>query len=335
MVGIKDVAKAAGVSISTVSRVLSNGEYVSDDVKERVHAAVEALQYRPNRVAQSLRSQKSQIIGLIVADIQNPFFTAVSRYVQDAAYENGISVFLCNTDEKADKESQYIDLMHEENVAGIILAPTHQSHSSINRIINLHIPVVVIDRQVENTSIDSVYIDNTAAAYKLTLHLLENGYRKISAIIGSGSTTGKLRYQGIIQALYENNIAADKFLLRFVNATLNEGYTSTLELLDSDNRPDALIATNGLLAAGAFRAFRERKISIPDEMGFACFDETIWTALMDPPITVISQPTQDLGRTAVELLLNKINDPSNAAREVMLKSTLIPRESTKRNGQEK
>ena len=172
MTSIKDVAKAAGVSTATVSRVLSDRPNVRPEIRDRVLAVVENLNYRPNRVARSLRVQKSNIIGLIVSDIQNPFFTAVSRAVEDLAYQQGLSVFLCNADDTPKKEKMYLDLMRDENVAGVILSPTRQTVDSFAEVANLEIPVVAIDRRVRDIEVDNVLIDNVEAAHKIVEHLV-------------------------------------------------------------------------------------------------------------------------------------------------------------------
>src|SRR6266513_4441679 len=176
MASIKDVAEAAGVSTATVSRVLSNGLHVRPEVRERVMATVERLGYRPNLVARSLRSQRSSTIGLIVSDISNPFFTAIGRAVEDTAHEQGYSVLLCNTDENPEKEAIYLNLMQDENVAGVIFAPTLLSTGHF-KATNLNYPVVLVDRSLPDSNVDTVLLDNVDAGYRLTLHLLENGYR--------------------------------------------------------------------------------------------------------------------------------------------------------------
>jgi LacI family fructose operon transcriptional repressor len=283
MVNIKDVAETAGVSIATVSRVLADKPHVRTEVREHVLAVVKELNYRPNRVARSLRAQKSNAIGLIVSDIQNPFFTLISRAVEDAAYEQGMSIFLCNTDENPDKEAIYLKLMRDERVSGIILSPTQKTTNDFLEITNSHLPVVVIDRRVPGVEIDSVQIDNVEAAYKLIDHLIGHGYQRIGALFGMGSTTGRERREGYIKALEDNGIKPSSELVFFVEAREAEGYSGTRELLKLSESPDAIFTSNGLLSAGAFRALRESSLKMPEEIAFATFDETPWSTLVDPP----------------------------------------------------
>jgi LacI family fructose operon transcriptional repressor len=327
MVNIKDVAESAGVSIATVSRVLSDKPHVRTKVREHVLAVVKELNYRPNRVARSLRAQKSNVIGLIVSDIQNPFFTLISRAVEDAAYEQGMSIYLCNTDEDPAKEAIYLKLMRDERVSGIILSPTQKTSNNFLEVTNSHLPVVVIDRRVRGVEIDSVQIDNVESAYKLVDHLIGHGYQRIGALFGMGSTTGRERREGYIRALEDNGIKPSSELAIFIEAREAEGYNATRELLKLSQPPDAIFTSNGLLSAGAFRALRESALKMPEEIAFATFDETPWSTLVDPPFTVIEQPTYEIGNTAVELLVNRIHDPSRSTRVVTLKSKLIVRQS--------
>lgn len=324
---IKDVAEAAGVSTATVSRVLSGKPHVRPELRRRVLEAVEKMNYRPNRVARSLRVRKSNIIGLVVSDIQNPFFTMVSRAVEDAAYEQGTSVLLCNTDENPEREAMYLNLMRDENVAGFILSPTRKTADSFAETAPHEIPMVVIDRRVQAVDVDTVLIDNVDSSYKLVRHLIEHGRHRIGALFGVGSTTGRERREGYLQALKESGIKISSELTLSVPAREQDGYTGTVKLLGLSDPPDAIFTSNGLLSAGAFRALRENSAAFPQDIAFAGFDETIWTPLVEPPVTVIRQPTEEIGRTAIELLFKRLEAPSRAAREVILKTELVIRQS--------
>lgn len=327
MVKIKDVADAAGVSTATVSRVLANKPHVRQEVKARVMKVVKKLNYRPNRVARSLRSQKSTIIGLIVSDIENPFFQQVGRAVEDAAHEQGYSVMLCNNDEDPDKEQRYLHLIRDENLAGIILSPTRQTADNFSATSELNIPMVVIDRRVSNADVDNIIIDNVQAAQTITTHLIEHGYRRIGAIFGIGSTTGRERREGFVQALKAHDLQPSTDVVKYANPREDDGFNTTLKLLQLPEPPEAILTSNSLLAAGALRALRESKKTIPEEVAFASFDETTWAKLVVPALTVIKQPTYEIGRTATDLLIKRIQDPTRSTREVTLKSKLIVRQS--------
>src|SRR5581483_636413 len=329
MVSIKEVAEAAGVTTATVSRVLSNGEHVRREVRERVMATVERLGYRPNRVARSLRSQQSNTIGLIVSDIRNPFFTSISRAVEDTAYEQGFSVFLCNTDENPEKEMMYLNLLRDENVAGAIFSPTRQTITNFS-VSNLDYPLVIIDRSMPHADVDAVLLDNIDAAYRLTTHLIENGYRRIAAICGETSSTGQERRMGYEKALKACGLTPQAELVKYVQPKIEAAYTTTSKLLDLPQPPDAIFTTNSLLATGALQAIRERQLTIPDDIALVSFDETTWTSLVQPPITLIAQPTDEIGKTAAELLLQRVMNPTRPTRQVILKGQLLVRGSSTR-----
>ena len=325
MPSIKDVAQTAGVSTATVSRVLADSSRVKEETRKRVLDAVEQLNYRPNLVARSLRAQKSTRIGLVVSDIRNPFFTAISRAVEDSAYAQGYSVLMCNTDENPEKEELYLNVMHDENVAGIIFSPTQQFSARLSSF-KSKIPFVIIDRAVSAQHTDMVLLDNVAAAYELTNHLIENGYRKLAGLFGNASTTGKERNKGFRKALSDHQL--EPVAEYFISPRIQPGYESTLALLDQAQRPDALFTSNSLLTAGAFQAVRDRKLRVPHDLALVGFDETTWGALVDPPITLIAQPTEEIGRTATELLFQRIAEPTRSPKTVILKGTLMARGSS-------
>jgi LacI family fructose operon transcriptional repressor len=327
MMSIKDVAEEAGVSTATVSRVLSDKPHVRPEVRERVLQAADKLDYRPNRVAQTLRLQRSNTIGLIVADIRNPFFTSVSRAVEDMAYQQDMAVFLCNSDEDPEKETLYLNLLRGERVAGIILTPTLRTSKCFSEAAGLDIPIVVMDRRVEGVEIDSVLINNTESAHKIVTHLISDGRRRIAGTFGTGSITARKRRDGYVQALKDHGLQPATDLIRHIEAREEEGFKEAMRLMNLPEPPDAIFASNSLLAAGAFKAIRECGLAVPDEMAFAAFDKTTWTSLVEPPITVIEQPTYEMGQIATELLLRRIEDPTRPFREVILKGRLLIRRS--------
>ena len=325
MSSIKDVAKKAGVSTATVSRVLANNAPVRSETRERVMQAIAELDYRPNLIARSLRAQKSAKIGLVVSDIRNPFFTAIGRAVEDVAYEQGYSVLMCNTDENPEKEKMYLNILHDEGVAGVIFSPTHKFSISTQ---NLHsgIPTVIIDRTVKTDKADMVLLDNISAAHELTAHLIDNRYRNIAGLFGNASTTGKDRQRGFQKALQEHNLKPAA--VHFIEPRIKHGYDITMKLLDQTEHPDAIFTSNSLLTAGAFQAMHDCGLTVPEEVALVGFDETTWGALVNPPITLIAQPTEEIGRTATELLFQRIAEPNRASKTVILKGKLLVRGSS-------
>jgi DNA-binding LacI/PurR family transcriptional regulator len=329
-VTIKDVAKQAGVSVATVSRVVSNHAYVRDAVRGRVQQAIAELNYRPNRVARSLRAQSSRFIGLIISDIENPFYTSLVRAVEDMAHQQQYSLLLCNSDEVPDKERVYIDFMRDEQVAGVIAAPTDEQATSLQVLIDAGIPVVTIDRRAEKTSVDTVMVDHKGAAYQLAHHLLARGHRRIGAVIGApASTSGRERKSGFFKALQEAGIKQPASLLREVKPGEADGYAAVLDLLALPDPPTALFMGNNLLLIGALKAIQHKKLRIPSDISLVGHDDLPWMGLLEPGITVTSQPVYELGRTAIQALLARIQGDVQAPRELRLAPTLIVRESVR------
>lgn len=320
---IKDVAALARVSPATVSRTLAGGR-VSAELRAKVEAAVEATGYRPNLSARRLRSQDSQTLGLIVADISNPFFTAVARAVEDAAYNAGLRVILCNTDENPEKEALYLQLMEEERVSGLIFAPTRDMVGKLKNF-SCSFPIVLIDRADAQTAHDAVVLDNYTAASTLVEHLYDQGYRHIAGLFGNASTTGVERRAG-----YEDSMRRLKLTpqARFLSPSIDAAEKEVTSWFNGVQKPEAVIASNGLFLMGVVRAMRTAGKQIPHDLAIAGFDNESWTELPGPGLTVIEQPVTEIGQTAMQLLLSRLRDPDSAQRKVVLGGRCIIRGST-------
>ncbi|WP_046158433.1 LacI family DNA-binding transcriptional regulator [Chromobacterium vaccinii] len=324
---IKDVALLAGVSVATVSRVLGNGP-VSAALRAKVEAAVAQSGYRPNLSARRLRSQASRTIGLIVSDIRNPFFTSVSRAVEDVAYRAGMRVILCNTDENPDKEAMYLRLMQEERVSGVIFAATRATADSLD-VAGLGFPVVMIDRAGPAARCDAVLLDNRTAAAQLVEHLLGRGYRRIGGLFGNTSSTGAERHAGFAEAMERAGLPA---AARFVAPSAEAAQAEAAKWLGDAGAPEALIASNGLLLLGVVKAVREAGVAVPGRLALAGFDNDSWTELADPGMTVIEQPVDEIGRAAMEMLLERLERPERPLRKVVLAGRLVERGSSQPRG---
>lgn len=324
-IGIKDVAKAANVSPATVSRVLGNGP-VSEALRRRVEAAIKKTGYLPNLSARRLRSQNTRTIGLIVADIRNPFFTAVSRVVEDMAYAEGMRVVLCNTDENPLREEFYLRAMQEERVSGLILTPTRKLLQKLGDRPKLDVPTVLVDRSAAGLGYDAVVIDNAHAAVHLVDHLAEQGFKRIAGLFGNSSGTGLDRHEGYLQAVKAHGLPD---LSRFLRPYATEAQ-SAFDALWEEARPDAVIASNSLFAAGLLRAMHTKKLRIPEDVALATFDDEPWTSLVEPALTVVAQPVAQIGHDAMQLLSSRIHEPASEPRTMQLSAHLVPRASTRR-----
>jgi len=326
MARISDVAKHAGVSVATVSRVLSGQTGVSSTARERVLASVKSLDYHPDLAARRLRSRRTDTLGLVVADIRNPYFTEVSRAIEDVAYARGLRILLCNSDEDPDKERFYLDMLRDENVAGVILSPTLALLEHF-RPADYAFPIVLIDRCTPATQADAVVLDNQDAAHRLMQHLIERGCRRITLFHGASSATALQRLEGCREALRTVGLEA---VTHAISPTPAAARTALLDSLRTDPMPDAVVASNGLILLGLAEALRESALDCPDSLALAGFDDMPWTRIMTPAITVVAQPTAEIGRTAIEQLLARINAPTLALRHVVLRGELLVRGSTQR-----
>ena len=330
MASIKDVAHRAGVSTTTVSRVLADpdSDAVRPALRDQVRRAIAELAYRPNLAARRLRQQRASIVGLIVSDIRNPFFTEISRAVEDITFRHGLRLILCNSDEDPAKEQAYLELMADEQVSGVILSATLER---LRRppAETPPFPVVLVDRVPVRgdgpLASDSVVLDNTGAARRLAQHLLDNGYQRLAALVGNRSNTGRERQAGFEAVLRERGLQLHCLPLP---PTAADARAATQTLLSGPDRPDALLASSGLLLLGALQAVQGAGLRLPDDIALAGFDNNDWTALTQPGITVIAQPTQDIGRTAGELLLQRMAEPARPARRVVLDGELLMRGSS-------
>jgi LacI family transcriptional regulator, fructose operon transcriptional repressor len=328
MVRILDVAKHAGLSVASVSRVLSGLPGVSEATRDRVMISVKVLGYRPNLAARRLRSRRTDTLGLIVSDIRNPYFTEVSRAVEDVAYSNGLRVMLCNADEDPEKENFYLEMMRDENVAGVILSPTLPCLAHYRQA-DYPFPVVLVDRCESDTDADAVVLDNVDAAQRLVRHLIEIGHRRIGFFYGTGSATGLQRLQGYQDALACAGLTSITQALR---PTTDEARAVMRHFLERHSQlPDAIVASSGLILLGLVEALREANLSYPEDVALAGFDDMPWTRVVTPSITVMAQPTYDIGRSAIELLLARIAQPEQAVRRIVLRGELLVRGSSTRH----
>lgn len=334
-INIKDVARKAGVSTATVSRVLGNFPGVRDKTRKKVLKAVSELNYEINAVARNLRQKKTNSIGIIVGNVLSQFYSVIAKSVEDMANKFGYNTILCNGDENPEKELNYLKVLKSNRVDGIILTPTGKNSEYVQHLINSRIKVVLLDRLIEGVDCDAVLVDNTNGAYKAVKHLIDQGYRKIGIVDGYlDRTTGVERLRGYLQAIEEAGIARDDSLIKIGDFKKESGKRLTRELLKQSNRPEAIFSTNIDMSIGALIAIKEMKLAIPDDIGIVCFDDSDWALILEPPITVVRQPVYQLGSTATKLLIRKIEDEEknldHKPMVVTLNTELIIRNSTKK-----
>jgi LacI family transcriptional regulator len=326
---IADVARRAGVSPATVSRVLNDSSRVAPEKAARVRAAAAELDYEPFGPARALRQQRVRVWTVIIADIENPFFTSVVRGIEDAAYGAGYRLVLCNSDEDETKEAEYIEIAIKERMAGVVLAAASTAGSRVDRLERAGIPVVVIDRAIAASNVHSVLVDNRAGACEATRHLLEVGWERIGCIVGpSRVSTSNERLAGYRQALEEGGRRFDRALVRRADFREQGGYKAARALLELAAPPDALFVANNLMTIGALHAVRDIGLRVPRDLGVVGFDDSPAADLMQPRLSVVAQPTYEIGRLAGQLLVEARSLPE--PRHEVLQPTLIVRESSVR-----
>lgn len=322
MATIYEVAKLAGVSPATVSRVF-NGMGVSAEKAVAVRDAARQLNFTPNRTARTLRTRASEVIALIIPDIENPYFTELARGVEDVASSAGYSVVLCNTDAQLDKEAKYLDIAISEHMAGVILAAA-SDHTSLEAILATGRPVVAVDRGT-GYDIDGVVMANRIAGQAATENLVQAGYRRIACVTGPEHIeTAYERAQG-----WRGVIARDlpdldpDSLLRYSTFRVDGGRAAMEELLALPEPPDAIVAANNLLGVGAIQVLTEHDLT-PPRVGVAVVGSLPFTTLSPDAVTVVRLPARHMGVTAAKMLLDRIGGDTQPARTVVLRNEVQP-----------
>lgn len=302
-----ELAAKLNLSISTVSRALSRPEMVAPHTRERIAEAAERYGYRPNGIARSLRKGKTQTIGLIVSDIQNPFYAAVTRAAERVAARQGYTLIICNADENAENEMRALRLLDEMQVAGIIHGSTGATLPTLEALSAKGIPIVDIDRVSGLAEADTVLVDNARGAALAAEHLLSLGHRHVAVITGPQHlTTGTERLTGFRQALGAAGITLEETYVKIGDFREASGHQATLELLDLPAPPTALFVANNEMMAGALAALQTRVVRVPEDISLISFDDVRWAKYVDPPLTIVAQPTERIGTLAAELLFERL-----------------------------
>lgn len=322
MATIYEVAELAGVSPATVSRVF-NGTRVSPENAERVRQAAAKLSFTPNRTARTLRRQHSEVIALVIPDIENPYFTEMARGVEDVAQEAGFSVVLCNTDSQPAKEATYFQIALSESMAGMIVAPA-SSRSDLAGVIGRGRPVVTVDRTTD-FDVDAVVMSNRPAGRSATDALYQAGYRRIACITGPEDIdTANERAQGWRDVVTRHEMFADPDeYLRYSTFRVDGGVEVVTELLALPEPPDAIVAANNLLGVGALQVLTERELT-PLRVGVAVIGGLPFTTLPPSAVTVVRLPARNMGVTAARILIDRIKGDTQPARTIVLRNQLVP-----------
>ena len=328
-VTIRDVARAAGVSTATAARALGGYGHASPAARRKVSESARQLGYRPNVVARALVSRATTTVGLVVGDIENPFFAAAARSLADVIDAHGYTMLLANADEDAGRERRAVDALRARQVDGMVVVPAPgASPEHLTELVTAGVPLVLLDRAVVGVAADSVLVRNVAGARAAVAHLAGLGHRRIGVVSDSPDITSSAeRIQGYRQALRAAGIAPEPGLISIGGPTRDDGEAAALRLLDRPDRPTAVFTANNFMTVGALRAARSLALRIPEDVALVGFDDLDWTTLVQPPVTVVRQPVADLGRVAGERLLRRLDGDAGPPKRIRLDANLIVRGS--------
>lgn len=336
---IKDIAKACDVSKTTVSRFLNNSGYVSKEVSDRITAKIEELNYVPSTTARSLSLQKSNVLGVIIPEVSNPFFGEVFKGISEIADDNDLSIFYCDTDNNRDKELKALATLRGHDICGVILTPATgglvngvEDEAFIKALENLNVPIVLLDRDVDYKSFDGVFIDNYKGAYESTKLLIQNGHTNIATICGDQKLfIGKERLRGYKAALNEEGILNNDSLIIEGDFSIQKGYEGTLQLLGQENKPTAIFSPNNLTTMGVLKALTELNLTFPEDIAVVGFDDIELLKMLNIDLTVVHRDTVEMGNKAMELLLSMIkNNHNETSQRIIIEPELIVRGSEKK-----
>lgn len=341
MTTIKDVAKHAGVSRSTVSRVINGYEYVKPEVRERVLESISILNYRPSKIARSLRKQQSQSIGVIVRQQKTPFSSELAYAIENVFFQEGYHSVLCSTDGNYQKESDYIEMLIDQHVSGVILRPSRQLKEpsrNIELLLENDIPVVVVDIKIPNIAgVSQVLCENVQGGYDGMRYLLSIGHQNIVVVAPDVDSDpgleypGNLRLRGIQQAIADHTQPLNiHYIFTDYPTRYENGYFGAQQVFEKYPDTTAIFAITDMIAIGVMHAAHEKNIHIPDDLSVLGYDDIPLSSYILPQLSTIAQPIKSMGELAARTLLDHLRDKHTPVRTVMLENSLKIRESTKR-----
>lgn len=339
-VTIKDLARELGISPSTVSRALKDHPDISPETKKAVNALAEKLNYQPNIVALSLRQSKTNTLGVIIPEIVHFFFSTVISGIEDVAYKAGYNVILTQSNESLQRELLHVKTLFNSRVDGMLISLSRETNTfdHIESMISKGVPMVFFDRVYDNPSASKLMVDDFSGAKEATLHLIEQGCKKIAHIEGSQNLAiTKQRTEGYLEALKEKSIPIDKSLIfPCPDASIEAGKEVMQKILASGNIPDGVFATNDPVAMGAMQAIQEKGLKIPSDIAVVGFSNWLYSSMIDPPLTSVDQPGFEMGQEAAKLLIRQIETKSKDVEPEpetkILKTKLIIRKSSLKKG---
>jgi DNA-binding LacI/PurR family transcriptional regulator len=306
---VADVARKAGVSVSTAARVLSGSGYAAEDTRRLVLEAAKELGYVPNQIARSLRTRQTRLVGLLIGDVENPFYSVIAKNVESVAKGSGYHVVLCNSDDDPQVEREYLQLLEGMRVDALIVTPTAKNRRHLTRLLEEEIVIVQVDRRVDGLAADAILVDNESGAASAVSHLIEAGHTQIGILAGDPAVpTARQRLTGYERALREHGVAIRPELVRTGSFHREHAIEDATDLIRARPQPTAIFAANNLLAEGALMALGQLGLRVPRDVSLVAFDDVDWMAMVEPPVTAVRQPIPDMARSAAELVLRRLRE---------------------------
>jgi LacI family transcriptional regulator len=326
---MKQVAERAGVSISTVSHVINNTRVVSDDVRRRVLGIIDELRYVPSAVARSLKNDKTNTIGVLVPNSSNPYFAELIRWIEDAAFELGYSIILCNAHGGGLKQTAYLRLLTEKRIDGLVLVASGADHEQDLLLRDESVPIIQLERALPGLGADLILVRQEEGAWQATRHLIELGHRDIACVSGPADLPrSRERVGGFLRAMIEAGLAVAEDTIVHAEFTSAGGHAAFGSLLGRPHRPTAVFVTSDLMAIGVLCAACGAGVRVPDELSVVGYDDIGGASYAAPPLTTIAPPKREMARLAIHQLIERIRGGHEPLRSVALASSLVVRAST-------
>jgi LacI family transcriptional regulator len=326
---IYDIAREAGVSATTVSKVINNKGRISEKTKAKIMKIMEDLHYQPSVLASAMKGKNTFTIGIIIPDMNNPVYSEYLKLIEAYGRELGFSILICNTNNDPEKEEEQVTLFRQRQVDGFIIASKFKNDKVLKELINKNFPIVLFALERPELSIDCVTIDDFLGGYKVTEYLLSLGHRQIG-VMTEDAVSSLERVKGYKQALSNADVEYSEKLIYQSETIIERAVEQAGKLLDNQDRPTAIFGCNDVLAIGTIMAAKQRGIKIPNELSVIGFDNTFMCKIVEPQLSSVAAPLGEMGRKAMDLLISKIDKTNNLKQRIKMLPDLVIRETTAR-----
>lgn len=324
---IYDIAQRAGVSATTVSKVMNNKGRISEKTKAKIHKIMEELHYQPNMLASAMKGKQTYTVGLVIPDLNNPVYSEYIKIIEEYGHELGFSLVMCSTNNDPEKEAKQIALLQQRQVDGFIIASKFKNEDVLRNLIEEEIPTILFAQERAELSIDCVTLDDYLGGYAVTKYLLSLGHRRI-AVMTEDATSSEERVRGYNKALEQAGMEFEEQLMILSHTSVDSAMEVAGKLLDREEKPTAIFGCNDVLAVGAVMAAKQRGLKIPTDLSVIGFDDTLLCKITEPQLSSVSLPLKEMGRQAMDLLNQKIRNKNQVKKRITMLPEIVVRETT-------